>query len=83
MVMRGGTHFAERINMDVKRRKCMALMKSLFGNRKTDKNEQELENPAHVRFYMSFRFNKTKPEDFGLISTEQENIFIDPKDDSK
>lgn len=34
-------------------------------------------------FMMSFRFDKSKPEDFGLIaSNDKENIFIDMKDAS-
>ena len=34
-------------------------------------------------FLMSFRFDKTKPEDFGLMNTEHENLFINPKDNSR
>lgn len=33
-------------------------------------------------FMMSFRFNKSSPEDFGLISSEEANIFIRPSDNT-
>lgn len=36
-----------------------------------------------IYFMMSFRFDKSKPEDFGLVaSKDEEDIFIDLKDAS-
>lgn len=61
----------------------MALKNFLFHKIKTDKYKRVLNNLDQVNFHMSFRFNKTKPEDFGLINTVHDNIFIDPKDNSK
>ena len=54
-----------------------------FEKRKGEKNKIDDENIGQKFFRMSYVFNKIKPEDFGLISTEQENIFIDLKDSSK
>jgi hypothetical protein len=41
------------------------------------------EKPKLLNFHMSFRFDKTKPEDFGLIYSKHENLIIDPKDGSQ
>lgn len=54
----------------------------LISKRKANIDEQLLEFPKHVYFHMSFRFDKTKPDDFGLMYSEHENIFIDPRDNS-
>lgn len=55
----------------------------LFEKRRSVKNKIDYENIGQKFFRMSYVFNKTKPEDFGLISTAQDNIFVDLKDNSK
>lgn len=61
----------------------MSIHNVTFGKRNTDINNQNHENLEHTRFHMSFRFDNTKPDDFGLISSEQDNVYIDPNDNSK
>ncbi len=46
-------------------------------------NKNDLEYSEFVKFHMSFRFDKTKPEDFGLAISSQDNMYVNPKDNSK
>jgi hypothetical protein len=46
-------------------------------------NKNDLECSESVKFHMSFRFDKTRLEDFGLVASSQDNEYFNPKDNSK